>query len=105
MVRMRFVALLILLACGLWAEVATPSFALLVDGRVVLASTAPGAVIRYTFDEKEPDRSAGVYLAPINIPFGRTLRARAFSSDGVAEPSTIGSPNCHARHTARSRAE
>lgn len=89
MVRMRFVALLILLASGLWAEVATPSFTLLVDGRVVLASTTPGAVIRYTFDEKEPDRSAGAYLAPISIPFGRTLRARAFSSDGVEQSLTL----------------
>lgn len=69
----------------LLAEVANPSFSFLPDGRVALTCGTAGAVIRYTFEEKDPDRSAGVYLAPVAVPVGRAIRARAFSSDGTQE--------------------
>jgi len=82
---MRFLAYLVAGGLALAAEVASPSFAILADGRVTLACATPGAVIRYTFEEKDPDRSAGVYLAPIAAPVGRTIRARAFSADGKEE--------------------
>lgn len=85
---------------GLWAEVAAPSWTMLADGRVVLATSTPGAFIRYTLEEKDPDKSAGVYLAPVYVPAGRAVRARAYSADaseeslvtvvgGRGEPSTL----------------
>lgn len=82
---MRFCALLLLLTAGLAAEIPSPSFAILADGRVTLATPTAGAVIRYTLEEKDPDKSAGVYLAPVALPAGRTLRARAFSADGAEQ--------------------
>ena len=80
--RMRYLALLISAGCALWAEVASPAFSFLPDGRVTLSCGTAGAMIRYTFEEKDPDRAAGVYLAPVAVPAGRTIRARAFSADG-----------------------
>lgn len=74
-----------LLSPLLRAEVASPSFAFLPDGRVTLACATQGAVIRYTFEEKDPDKSAGVYLAPVAVPAGRAIRARAFSADGAEQ--------------------
>jgi lysophospholipase L1-like esterase len=85
MFGMRFLALVWLAGLGLAAEVASPSFAFLADGRVTLSSATAGAVIRYTFEEKDPDKSAGVYLAPVLVPSGRTIRARAFSADGTEQ--------------------
>lgn len=82
---MRFLFVLAAAGATLLAEVASPSFALMPDGRVTLACSTPGAVIRYTFEEKDPDKSAGVYLAPVAIPAGRTIRARAFSADGTEQ--------------------
>ncbi len=90
--------MLLLLGSISWAEVATPSFAVLPDGRLTLACGTPNAIIRYTFEDKDPDRSAGVYLAPVAVPLGRAIRARAFAGDeesavavidGRGEPSTL----------------
>jgi lysophospholipase L1-like esterase len=41
-----------------------------------------GAVVRYTLDGSDPDKSAGVWLAPVDLPAGYTLKARAFAPDG-----------------------
>jgi lysophospholipase L1-like esterase len=49
----------------------------------LLAVDAPaGAVVRYTLDGSDPDKSAGVWLAPVDLPAGYTLKARAFAPDG-----------------------
>lgn len=82
---MRYLALLLWTGCGLSGEVASPAFEYLVDGRVELSCPTPGAVIRYTFEEMDPDRSAGVYLAPVEVPAGKTIRARAFTADGAEQ--------------------
>ena len=82
---MRFLSVLLAAVLSLAAEVASPSFTFLADGRVTLATATPGALIRYTLEEKDPDRSAGVYLAPVLVPHGRAIRARAFSADGGEE--------------------
>jgi len=76
--------------CGvaLFAEVAPPAFRYLPDSRVVLESATPGAVIRYTFEDRDPDQSAGVYFGPVDVPVGRVLRARVFSSSR-AETSAV----------------
>ena len=53
------------------------------DGLLDATTAAPGAVVRYTLDGSDPDRGAGVWLAPVNLPAGYTLKARAFSADGA----------------------
>lgn len=42
-----------------------------------------GTVVRYTLDGSDPDKSAGVWLAPVSLPPGYTLKARAFTADGT----------------------
>ncbi|MBI2689252.1 MAG: chitobiase/beta-hexosaminidase C-terminal domain-containing protein [Acidobacteria bacterium] len=79
---MRAIGLLLASLPVLAAEVASPAFGFLADGRVVLSTATAGAVVRYTFEEKDPDKSAGMYLAPVTVPAGKTIRARAFSADG-----------------------
>lgn len=87
---MRFAVLVLTTAAAALAEVAAPSFQALPDGRVTLDCPTAGAVIRYTFEDRDPDRSAGAYLAPVFIPAGRSIRARAFSHDGSEEsPITV----------------
>jgi lysophospholipase L1-like esterase len=71
---------------ALLAEVPPPTFRYLPDSRVVLESATPGAVIRYTLEDRDPDKSAGVYFGPVDLPVGRVLRARAFSSTSTATP-------------------
>jgi lysophospholipase L1-like esterase len=44
--------------------------------------TAPGTTVRYTLDGSDPDRGSGVWLAPVDLPAGYTLKARAFTPDG-----------------------
>jgi hypothetical protein len=85
---------------ALLAEVAPPTFRYLPDSRVVLESATPDAVIRYTFEDHDPDKSAGVYFGPVDVPVGRVLRARVFSASpedtssvlfiaGRPQPSTV----------------
>lgn len=48
---------------------------------VTVVSAAPGEVIRYTLNGKDPDFSAGVYLAPIELPEGGMVKAAAFEGN------------------------
>ncbi len=48
---------------------------------VVLKSAQPAEVVRYTLNGKDPDFSAGVYLAPIELPEGGTVKAAAFEGN------------------------
>lgn len=90
----------LLCSVALWAEVAPPTFRYLPDSRVVLESSTPDAVIRYTFEDRDPDKSSGVYFGPVDVPVGRVLRARVFSGShedtssvlliaGRPQPSTL----------------
>ena len=45
---------------------------------------APGTTVRYTLDGSDPDRGSGVWLAPVDLPAGYTLKARGFAPDGNA---------------------
>ena len=74
---------------ALLAEVAPPTFRYLPDSRVVLESSMPDAVIRYTFEDRDPDKSAGVYFGPVDVPVGRVLRARVFSASHEATSSVL----------------
>ena len=78
-----------LCSVALLAEVALPAFRYLPDSRVVLESVTPGAVIRYTFEDRDPDKSAGVYFGPVDVPVGRVLRARVFSNAETSAVLTI----------------
>ena len=48
---------------------------------VVIKPDKPTEVIRYTLNGKDPDFSAGVYLAPIALPEGGTVKAAAFEGN------------------------
>ena len=45
---------------------------------ITLAPEKPGEVIRYTLDGRNPDFASGVYLAPIELPNGGTVKAAVF---------------------------
>jgi lysophospholipase L1-like esterase len=45
---------------------------------------APGTTVRYTLDGSDPERGSGAWLAPVDLPAGYTLKARAFAADGNA---------------------
>lgn len=50
-------------------------------GTVTLACATPGVVIRYSIDGSDPGPKGGPYLAPIVLPAGGTVKARAYSED------------------------
>ena len=54
------------------------------DGLLDVEPSSPGAIVRYTLDESDPGRDAGVWLAPVTLPHGYTLKARTFAADGTA---------------------
>ncbi len=45
---------------------------------VTIETNVRGEVVRYTLDGRDPDFSAGVYLAPIELPEGGTVKAAVF---------------------------
>jgi lysophospholipase L1-like esterase len=54
------------------------------DGLLDVRPSPAGAIVRYTLDGSDPGRDAGVWLAPVNLPAGYTLKARNFTTDGAA---------------------
>ena len=61
----------------------SPSLTRRADGRFETSAAPPGAVVRYTLDGSDPTRDAGEWLAPVNVPAGYTLKARAVTTDGT----------------------
>lgn len=57
------------------------------DGRLDVTDVPPGAVVRYTLDGTDPVRDSGVWLAPVEVPAGYTVKVRAFT-DGHAPVGT-----------------
>lgn len=51
------------------------------DGLLEVGDAPPGTVVRYTLDGTDPTRDAGVWLAPVDLPAGYTVKARAFTPD------------------------
>jgi lysophospholipase L1-like esterase len=51
---------------------------------VTIVPEKPTDVIRYTLNGKDPDFSAGVYLAPIELPEGGTVKAAAFEGNKLS---------------------
>src|SRR5262245_30231002 len=64
------------------------------DGRLDIPAAPPGAVMRYTLDGSDPTRDAGEWLAPVSVPAGYVLKARAVAADGtpVGEVVTWSAP-------------
>lgn len=48
---------------------------------VTVTASNPAEVVRYTLNGKDPDFSAGVYLAPIELSEGGTVKAAAFEGN------------------------
>ncbi|MEI6232611.1 MAG: GDSL-type esterase/lipase family protein [Planctomycetota bacterium] len=51
------------------------------SGVVTITCSTPGALILYSLDKSDPDAKAGPYLAPIALPHGGIVKARAFTAD------------------------
>jgi lysophospholipase L1-like esterase len=51
------------------------------DGLLEITDAPAGTVVRYTLDGTDPTRDAGVWLAPVDVPAGYTVKARAFTPD------------------------
>lgn len=74
-------AVLFAVTLGL-VSAATPDLQCDATGNFIVAPPAPGLVIRYTLDGKDPGRDAGAWLAPVSVPGGYTLKVRAFTEAG-----------------------
>jgi lysophospholipase L1-like esterase len=61
----------------------SPSITRRADGRLETSAAPSGAVVRYTLDGSDPTRDAGEWLAPVSVPAGYTLKARAVTADGT----------------------
>lgn len=80
---MRSLRLLSLLSAVLAASHVT-AFELTLDAAkqtVTLKKDSPTEVVRYTLNGKDPDFSAGVYLAPIELPEGGMVKAASFEGN------------------------
>jgi lysophospholipase L1-like esterase len=82
---MRHLLVLPLLACTLAAQERTPPAKPDAKrdavGLVTLTCATPGVVIRYSVDGSDPGPKGGPYLAPIVLPAGGTVKARAYTGD------------------------
>ena len=79
----RFVVATTVLATLAAAAADAPVIRSRPDGLLDVRPPTSGAIVRYTLDGSDPGRDAGVWLAPVNLPAGYTLKARAFSRDGA----------------------
>jgi lysophospholipase L1-like esterase len=84
---------LISLFAAMLASSALSAFELTLDPAkrtVTIVPSSPTEVIRYTLNGKDPDFSAGVYLAPIGLPEGGTVKAAAFEGNKlIGKVSTL----------------
>jgi lysophospholipase L1-like esterase len=85
--NLRHLLAIALLGAGLaQPPAAAPSLELMTraDGLLEVRGAPAGTVVRYTLDGSDPTREAGVWLAPVDLPPGYTVKARAFT--GSHEP-------------------
>ena len=83
------------IACALALAVALPAATVAAqtiraraDGLLEVTDAPPGTVVRYTLDGTDPTRDAGVWLAPVDVPAGYTVKARAFTRGPDASRDT-----------------
>ena len=91
--RLRLAVLLVVAAMA-DASAQTPSITVRPDGRLDVSAPPAEAVMRYTLDGTDPTRDAGEWLAPVRVPPGYTVKARAVAADGtpVGEVATWSAP-------------
>jgi lysophospholipase L1-like esterase len=80
--RLRLAGLFIVAALAN-ASAQAPSIVARPDGRLDVSAAPPAAVMRYTLDGTDPTRDAGEWLAPVRVPPGYTVKARAIAADGT----------------------
>jgi lysophospholipase L1-like esterase len=87
-------ALVLLTATAAPSSAQTPIVSRRPDGLLNATAPASGTVVRYTLDGSEPTHDAGVWLAPVDVPPGYVLKARAFKPGGsaVGEVITLDTP-------------
>lgn len=79
--RIGAAAILLIAACAAAVPAEAQTIRVRADGLLEVADAPPDTVVRYTLDGTEPTRDAGVWLAPVNVPAGYTVKARAFTAD------------------------
>jgi len=63
------------------ADVSAQTIRARADGLLEVTDAPPGTVVRYTLDGTDPTRDAGVWLDPVDVPAGYTVKARSFTAD------------------------
>jgi lysophospholipase L1-like esterase len=63
------------------SELAIPVIERNAQGEVTIQCATPDALVLYTLDGLDPGSKTGPYLAPILLPAGGVVKARAFSAD------------------------
>lgn len=81
-VRRTVLSILVILAATLLAGTAVAqTIRARADGLLEVVDVPAGAIVRYTLDGTDPVRDSGVWLAPVEVPPGYTVKARAFTAD------------------------
>ncbi len=60
---------------------------------VIISTTTPGATIRYTLDDTEPNESSAIYYGPIDVYSSLKIKAKAYKNDMI--PSIVGQAEFH----------
>jgi lysophospholipase L1-like esterase len=87
--RASLVITLLIAVCGAAGPSDAQTIRVRADGLLEIADAPPDTVVRYTLDGTEPTRDAGVWLAPVNVPAGYTVKARAFTADHAPAGATV----------------
>jgi lysophospholipase L1-like esterase len=87
--RASFVTTLLIAVCGAAGPSDAQTIRPRADGLLEIVDAPPDTVVRYTLDGTEPTRDAGVWLAPVNVPAGYTVKARAFTADHAPAGATV----------------
>src|SRR5689334_12779820 len=66
------------------ASVSAQTIRVRADGLLEVTDAPAGTVVRYTLDGTDPTWDAGVWLEPVDVPAGYTVKARAFTADHTA---------------------
>ena len=77
------VLIAIVVACATVTTADAQTIRARADGLLEIVDAPPNTVVRYTLDGTEPTRDAGVWLAPVDVPAGYTVKARAFTAEHV----------------------
>ncbi len=71
------------------AEVEAPSIKPNALGLLTATTETPGAIIRYNLDGRPPTKDDGVWLAPMELPLGYKLAARAFLPGSTNQSAVV----------------